>query len=147
MLGNALTIHVAQPRDITDCLRLLRQVYGVDLSGSFEQVVLQYVRDSRAALLLGRLNARSVALATVVRRLSLDHEGLVWQVDCLVVDQEYRRLGIGTAMLRRIVEDASRGACRGVVVDCRVNSAGARAFLQGLGFTPSNRTSYSRAVP
>ncbi len=146
MAEPGILIETANPKDVTGCTRLLRQVYGPDLAGGSEGFLLQFVRDQRSNLYLGRLEEAIVAVAAVSRRMSLDYQGMVWEVEVLVVDENYRQLGIGRALLEHIRAEAGRGVCKALLIDCPAENRLGRLFLNRLRFINTGKTVYRAFV-
>jgi GNAT superfamily N-acetyltransferase len=137
-----IIVETANPRDITVCLRLLRQAQGPDLSGDYEQILLQLIRDQRSNLYVGWLDTEAVGVAVVHRRISLEYRGVVWEVEGLVVDENFRQLGFGRAMIEQILADARRGVCRALLVPCDETNRLGRLFLNRLQFVNTGRAIY-----
>lgn len=65
---------------------------------------------------------------------NLWQQGLVGHVDELVVDEPHRRIGIGSALLRRIEEIAMEMGCKRLELDSAHHRGEAHAFYESLGF-------------
>ncbi len=147
MRPDSLTVARAHTGDTVTCLRLLRGYFGAEPSTEQEHCLLQLLQDPRCSVHLGRLSDEPVALAVVNRRLSLGFEGVVWAVEVLVVDENYRRIGIATEMLHHLAGEAAKGVCRAITLDVTPDNLPARALLRSLGYTHAGRLSHWRRVP
>jgi len=65
---------------------------------------------------------------------SLWQQGFVGHVDELVVDEPHRRMGIGTALLRRMEEIAAETGCKRLELDSAHHRVEAHAFYESLRF-------------
>jgi ribosomal protein S18 acetylase RimI-like enzyme len=65
---------------------------------------------------------------------NLWQQGLIGHVDELVVDQRHRRMGIGSALLRRMEEIAAEMGCKRLQLDSAHHRLEAHAFYESLGF-------------
>ena len=62
-----------------------------------------------------------------------EEEGRVW-LEMLAVSKEYRRIGIGTALINQVCEIGTSNNYRGCFVDVDVSNSGAIAFYKKCGF-------------
>ncbi len=65
----------------------------------------------------------------------------------LAVAPEYARRGIGTELVKTVLEAFERAGVRQVFLEVRESNAGARAFYQRLGFEPVGRRKGYYAKP
>lgn len=63
----------------------------------------------------------------------LEEEGRVW-VEMLSVGAAYRRRGVGTALMKQLINTAETFAARGLMVDIDHDNYGALKFYKQLGF-------------
>jgi ribosomal protein S18 acetylase RimI-like enzyme len=137
--SDSLTLERANTADLSACTRLLSHHYGTEVSADQEHCLLQLLDDPRCAVYMGRLDAEVVALAVVNRRLSLSFEGVIWAIEVLHVEDNYRRIGVGTLVLQHLLQEAHRGVCRAVVLEVPPDNLAARSLLRSLGFTHTGR--------
>jgi ribosomal-protein-alanine N-acetyltransferase len=57
----------------------------------------------------------------------------------LAVHPDHTRRGLGTALVRDVVEDLARSGARWVFLEVRVSNVGARAFYERMGFEARGR--------
>lgn len=62
-----------------------------------------------------------------------EEEGRVW-LEMLAVSKEYRRIGIGKALINQICEIGTSNNYRGCFVDVEVSNSGAITFYKNCGF-------------
>jgi ribosomal protein S18 acetylase RimI-like enzyme len=146
MRPGSLTVERAHTGDIATCTRLLRQFTCAAVSHDQAQCLQELLQDPRCSVYLGRLSGEAVALLVVNRRLSLSFEGIVYAVEILVVDENYRRIGCASAMLEHLMDEASKGVCRAILLDVTPDNLPGRAMLRSLGFTHAGRLSHWRRV-
>lgn len=65
---------------------------------------------------------------------NLWQQGPLAHVDELVVDKKHRRMGIGSALLRRIEEIAAEMGCKRLELDSAHHRVESHAFYEGLAF-------------
>jgi GNAT superfamily N-acetyltransferase len=116
--------------------------HGVDasadrLSRIFEKVVAD---ETRGFLLVARADHRIVGIAYVAMILSAEHCGLVGWLEELYVTPGCRARGIGTALVRAVLERARKADI--VAIDLEVDAGHSRAkpLYQRLGFRRLNRS-------
>lgn len=68
----------------------------------------------------------------------------VRNIDALFVEEHYRKRGVGSALIGKIVTDAKMLACQRVTVGAAKDNLAANSFYQNLGFTPRNQESFMR---
>ena len=74
---------------------------------------------------------RSVGLVSARFNVVLHHGGVVGTIESLVVDAEFRGAGLGSLLVKEVLEEGSRrGALR-----VELGTASASAFYERLGFT------------
>ncbi len=147
MQATPLVVTQARTADLPDCARLLRHVYGADVSGDCPQLLRLYLHDERCGIRLGRLDGEAVAVAVIARRVRLEFSGMVWALEALVVDPRYLGNGYACDMMSGIVSQASRGVCRAVIVDCALQDECRRELLETCGFQEQSRRVCWRPLP
>jgi ribosomal-protein-alanine N-acetyltransferase len=65
----------------------------------------------------------------------------------LAVSPEYARMGIGTELVKTVLDAFARAGVRQVFLEVRESNAGARAFYERLGFEPVGRRKDYYAKP
>ena len=59
-----------------------------------------------------------------------------WHVMNVAVAPDWRRKGVATALLRRLLDETRHDAQRGYTLEVRVSNVGAIALYEGFGFRP-----------
>ena len=77
---------------------------------------------------------RVVGFCSLNVKNNLWQQGLLGHVDELVVDEKHRRMGIGSALLRRIEQIAAEMGCRRLELDSAYQRVESHAFYENLGF-------------
>lgn len=127
-----LLIRPATFADIPDLLELARQTptaahwgqstYEAALAGKSLRTILVAEED-------GRINGFVVAQIAVSE----------WEVENIVVAEGARRSGLGTQLLRGLLEEAHRDGADAVLLEVRESNSGARALYARAGFLESGR--------
>jgi ribosomal-protein-alanine N-acetyltransferase len=73
---------------------------------------------------------------TLVGYLVLSRYVDAWHVMNVAVAPDWRRRGIATALLRRLLDDTGHDAQRGYTLEVRVSNVGAIALYERFGFKP-----------
>ena len=95
--------------------------------------------DPQADLVVGDLDGRIVATATVNHLRGLSHDGgLICQIEAVRTADDLRGQGIGTALIATIVEAARGRGCVRVQLTSNRQRDRAHAFYERLGFVPSH---------
>jgi GNAT superfamily N-acetyltransferase len=137
-----MTVRGAQPEDIPQLLSLVRRYWEFEAIGGFEALrvelsLKQLLADPRlgAAWLAddhGQLRGYLIA----VRVLSLEHGGLMAEVDELFVLPQARGRGLGAQLLAAAEAALAAGGCVRLQLQLAVANEAARAFYARHGYTP-----------
>lgn len=144
-MSAALTVRAAGPDDLAHVLALLdedaiREVAEdrTDL-GPYAAALAEIAASGHAAVLVGELGGAIVATAQVSWLRRLMYRGsLVCQVESVRVASASRGHGIGTALMRWIVDDARARGCARVELTSNAARVEARRFYERLGFLPTH---------
>jgi GNAT superfamily N-acetyltransferase len=132
--GNEITIRRAGPDDHAAALTMHDRCSPATLAARYHGPV--HDADSYLAHLLSPRFARSLAVETASGRLvAMGH--LLWDGDenevALVVEDEWQRRGIGSALLRRLVELAAEASRESVYAVTQSTNTGMVATMRELG--------------
>jgi len=133
-------IRLAEERDAAALVRLTNQLMGGPERGiSDEGSVLRVVKESNSipgcALTVAEIDGEVVGTSFLSVLPNLPHNGMPQgHVDNVVVDERYRRRGIGSALMADAVERAKAAGCWGVQLTSRLYRDGAHRFYDDLGF-------------
>jgi GNAT superfamily N-acetyltransferase len=93
---------------------------------------------SRARIYVARKKGRVIAMAALHFTTSTAEGGKVAGLEDCIVRPEYRRKGVGKALLEHVIEQArAEGALR-VMLLTDGDNAGAQALYRKMGFAPSS---------
>ena len=82
---------------------------------------------------------RIVGYAIAVQVFSIEHQGLIGEIDEFFVVPEARSLGVGAALLAALQTKLAAEGCGRLELQLRVDNSRARAFYQRQGFAGRNR--------
>jgi GNAT superfamily N-acetyltransferase len=134
-------IRPAVAADIPQLLALIRAYWEFEGIGGFNaQRIEPLLRQLLATPALGaawvaEAQARLVGYAIVVKVLSLEHQGLIGEIDEFFVMPEARSLGAGAALLTALQTQLAAQGCIRLELQLGVANSKARAFYQRHGFT------------
>lgn len=80
------------------------------------------------------VEGRVVGFGSLSTKDNFWQEGVVGTVEELVVDESHRKLGIGRAILNRLLEEAVKQGCRRVELDSSLHRVEAHRFYERFGF-------------
>lgn len=100
---------------------------------------------SRGAVLLAH-DPAPIGVAVLAYMWTLEHGGLAAWLDELFVVPAHRGRGIGRALLRRAVDDASNAGCRAVELEVDSDHARAETLYRREGFSVLSRRRFSRPL-
>lgn len=133
-------IRAAHPQDAKAVSKMIREELGIPVSAS----------DTAQQLAKLCVSPRHRVFAAVVDDLvvgflhACDYDSVVLHesmklVTALAVSRSYRRVGIGTALLRRAERWASETGAAGVRIEAGVMQGEAQAFLTACGYTAEQK--------
>jgi len=85
-----------------------------------------------SSLSLGAVDETDILVGYLVLSRYVD----AWHVMNVAVAPEWRRRGVATALLRRLLDDTRHDAQRGYTLEVRVSNVGAIALYERFGFKP-----------
>jgi ribosomal protein S18 acetylase RimI-like enzyme len=132
-------IRAAQPCDIPALLALVRRYWEFEGIAGFEALrierVLQQLLDpARGAIWVAADNAGLRGYLIVVLLLSVEHQGLMGEIDELFVVSEARGQGLGGQLLRQAQAALSARGCTRLQLQLAQHNAAARAFYEHHGY-------------
>jgi glucosamine-phosphate N-acetyltransferase len=122
--------------DLDRICRLLGQLWpGVAVNTpAMRECFASGLRSASQRYICAVVGGEVVGFCSLNVRNSLWQQGLIGHVDELVVDGRHRRIGVGSALLRRIEELAAEMGCKRLELDSAHHRVEAHAFYEGLGF-------------
>lgn len=135
------SIRVATEDDLPALLDLLNQLHDVreTLGDEHGAAFAAVAADPRQRLFVIEREGRIIASATLVVVPNVTHGGRPYAiVESVVVDEAARDIGVGTALMRHIVESAREAGCYKVTLTSRKHRVDAHRFYARLGFEASS---------
>ena len=141
------TIRRASEADLPRIVELLSQLSLDDnrdsptepLPESYRAAFRQIEADPRQQLLVGEIQGRVVATATLGIVPNLSYRGRPWAfVESIVVDDPARGKGYGEALMRYAIEEARRAGCYKVSLTSNKRRVEAHRFYQKMGFAATH---------
>ena len=132
----SVIIRLTKLEDFDDILPLLEQLWPanpINVKAARDIFTKGLASDNRAYLCACQ-DGRIIGTCTLVVRDCLWLQGDVGYLCDLVVDQEHRGSGVGTALVERAVEIARERGCRRVELDSGFHRTAAHQFYERRGF-------------
>jgi N-acetylglutamate synthase-like GNAT family acetyltransferase len=134
-----LTIRDARPEDAQALARLIEQL-GYPTSPDAVVRRVDLLASSEAdRLVVAELEGRVVGLASVHISLSVEYDEPSAKLSAIVVDSDYRRRGIGEALVAEIEAEARARGCCLVFLTTAERRGEAHAFYRRIGFEETGR--------
>lgn len=107
------------------------------------EYILGLIEAQNIGAFVVEVESKPVAFISIIARMSTDIPVLVSRcfavIENLVVDEEYRRLGIGTALLQHAQRWASKMGAERIELNVYGFNRGAKKFYEQFGFTTESR--------
>lgn len=135
-----VSIRPAAAADIPQLLVLIRGYWDFEGIAGFdalriEPLLRQFLRTpALGAAWVAEAQARLVGYAIVVKALSIEHQGLIGEVDEFFVLPGTRSIGVGAALLAALQTALAAEGCVRLELQLGVANPQARAFYQRHGF-------------
>lgn len=134
-----LTIRDARPEDAQALARLIEQL-GYPTSPEAVLRRLELLAASEAdRLLVAELEGQAVGLASVHVSLSVEYDEPAAKLSAIVVDREYRRRGIGQALVAALEAEARARGCCLIFLTTAERRGDAHDFYGRIGFEETGR--------
>jgi len=131
-----MMIRPTKPEDFDSIVPLLKQLWPdnpLDLKAARDIFDRGLASDKRAYLCAWH-GDRIIGFCTLIIRDCLWLQADVGYICDLVVDQDHRGSGVGTALVERVVEIARQRGCRRAELDSGFHRTEAHAFYEKRGF-------------
>lgn len=96
------------------------------------------LKDKNRKFLVVRFDGKVIGFASLSLKESLYDGCVLGHIDELIVDEKFRRKGIGKRLLRRIMAVAKENSCRRVELDSAFRRKDAHKFYERTGFEKCN---------
>ena len=130
-----MNIREAVQQDAPDIIRLMRILAGeasekiqLDVRG-----VEAFLAQGGSSVLLAEREGHPVGLLSLSMRANLFHAGLTCTIEELVVDEEARRQGVGSALLREAINRSENAGCAEISISTTADNTQAIALYRRFG--------------
>ena len=122
--------------DFSDIFLLLHQLWpGKELhKDSLLKVFLPALKSSNDHYLCAEIDSRIIGFCSLVTKGSLWQEGLIAYVNELVVAHEFKGKGIGTGLMKAVINIAKEKGCKRIELDSAFTREGSHDFYNRMGF-------------
>src|ERR1700686_2524453 len=137
-----VNVRPAASHDIPPLLGLVRRYWEFEGIAGFaalriELVLQQLLAEPRlGAIWVAESDARLIGYLIAVLVLSVEHQGLMGEIDEFFVLPEARSRGVGRQLLAAAETGLAAHGCLRLQLQLRVANSAARAFYQRRGYTP-----------
>ncbi len=135
-----ITIVKPAVRDFSEIFLLLKQLWP-DKKFDRERtkkIFSDGLNDTNRTFLIAKKGEKTVGFVSLSIRGSLYDDGLLGNIDELVVDENYRSMGVGKKLLDEIIRVARRKSCKRVELDSAFRRKKAHHFYLSQGFEKCN---------
>jgi GNAT superfamily N-acetyltransferase len=120
--------------DFDAVLPLFHQLWlGKPIDSAALRTVFERAKQTRL-FLCAVVDGQIVGFGSLSTKENFWQEGILGTVEELVVDEQHRKLGIGQAILNRLLEEAAKLGCRRVELDSSLHRLEAHRFYEKFGF-------------
>lgn len=139
MTTGVFHIRNAEAEDIDNMVPLLKQLFALEEDFFFDRDncrtgLAMLIEDGQSVVLVAEAGERIVGMCSGQQNISTASGGLSLLVEDVVVDQQFRKAGIGTALLNHLLDRAARnGFKRAQLLADESNSRGLE-FYAGRGW-------------
>jgi ribosomal protein S18 acetylase RimI-like enzyme len=137
-----MSIRAAVQGDIPQLLALIRRYWEFEGIAGFEalriELLLKHLIDAphSGAVWVAEVAGQLIGYLVAVSMPSLEHRGLMAEIDELYVVPEARSRGVGRQLLASLEQALTARGCVRLQLQLGVANTGARAFYRRLGYGP-----------
>jgi len=142
MRKRSTIIRTAKTNDYSDGLPLFETLYHGDIGPDFKQTFENFVNSEDGVIMLAERSNKVIGILVGSYHLDIDWEGRIAKIDALIVDEAYRKKGIGKKLAQRFITMAKRKQCKAVKSRVNRENVVAQKFHESLGFTEANTYEY-----
>lgn len=130
-----MEITLATEDDIEGILPLASQIYRVkNLPENARQILEDLINEDHCDVFVARLNGTVVGSGIIFYLKNPGHDKPFAYLEGVVVDNNYRSKGIGTALSKFAIELAKKKGCYKIVFTSGMNRSDVHKFYENLGF-------------
>lgn len=132
----ACAVRAAQPGDFENISDLFGQLWpGKETNKAALRTVFDALLTGPGyEMVCADLQGKTVAFASLSIQHNFWEEGLILYITTMIVDEQCRNRGIGTALLKQIEKIALDRGCRRIELESAFHRTGAHAFYEKNGF-------------
>ncbi|MDR2931656.1 MAG: GNAT family N-acetyltransferase [Oscillospiraceae bacterium] len=132
----AMTVYNAELKDFDAIFSLLEQLWpGRKLDKNAQEGVYRTMLSAKGEYsLCARAGGDIAGFCAFSLMNSYFHEGPIFYISILVVDEKHRRQGIGKALIDHVRDFAAQEGIKAIELDSAFHRKGAHAFYESLGF-------------
>ncbi len=134
-------IRMAEVDDYSACLPLLTALYHGDIGSDFKRTFEDFVESEHGIVLIAE-NTKVLGVLVGSYHLDIDWEGKTAKIDAIIVDEPYRKKGIGTELVRHFLAEARRKDCKAAKSRINTENFAAQEFHKTLGFAKARTYEY-----
>ena len=135
-------IRMAQMSDYSTCLPLFRTLYHGDIGPDFKQTFENFVNSEDGVIMLAEQSSKVIGILVGSYHLDIDWEGRIAKIDALIVEEAYRKKGIGKKLVQRLITMARRKKCKAIKSRINRKNVVAQRFHNSLGFAEAETHEY-----
>jgi ribosomal protein S18 acetylase RimI-like enzyme len=135
-------IRRAKISDYSICLPLFSTLYQKDIGPNFKQVYEKFVESKDNVVLLAAHADRIGGLLVGSFHTDMDWEGTIAKVDAIIVEEAFRRKGVGRKLFHSLITFAKQKQCKAIVSRVNLKNVGAQEFHESLGFIKAHTLEY-----
>ncbi len=140
-----MEIRSARKEDCESCMKLLKQLWSPEYEltsyirkelppDKFHRIYDCILDNPNCEVIVAEMDGEIIAMLDMDFRESFFHGGLAMQVEDLIVDENYRRRGIGQRMVGLAEEIARRRNCTSIELNSDLYREETHKFWQAMGY-------------
>lgn len=136
MIKTQHKIETCRSSDFSAVLELLRQLWPTKTIDpeAVQKVFDRALESNNQVYLCARIKDKLIGFASLTIKNNLWQEGALGHIDELVIDNAFRKRGIGKALLQGLIVTAQKKGCRRIELDSAFHRKEAHAFYESQGF-------------
>lgn len=133
---NSITITKPGLKSFPEIFPLFRQLWFYKRLNKekLKKVFVNALNSKDQKLLIAKQGGKIIGFAALTIKNNFYDEGNLCYVNSVVVDERYRKKGVGTAIMRSIIKIARKRHCKRIELDSAFFRTWAHRFYKSLGF-------------
>jgi len=150
-MKSGITVEHATIEDLSQMAKLLAVLFAIekDFQIDFEKQLLgiqTLFKDNRTDLLVAKYENSVVGMITMQRLISSAEGGYIGQIEDLVVDEKYRKMGVGSRLINKMRVIAQEYKYKRIQLAADIDNSNALEFYNRRGFNKTNLNVYHYSV-